>query len=291
MILTEAQEDNMARYTRDEMLQKLKELSAKDTVYKVEVDDAKYYLSSVYDAAKDAVREEFTHAGKWESLSEAERVIDMPYALQHLFGKTFLKSVEVAKKAAGGTTPYIDAIGHMVSELSPLNTMMQALIKRQVKGRRPAETTKVVVGTRTQLRATCPWCFRDHAVNNGRMVAHGYTLAHGYQSGNCSGRGHLHFGTESGRDLAASVATTLTEQAAKNDAAAGRLRAGDTTVAVLDRKTYKIVENPTQPQMNREAAILENTAYGQRSHARFLAKMVAEWQPKEPREVEIEITE
>lgn len=108
----------MARFTRDEMLQKLKDLSDKETVFKVEVDDMKYHLSSVYDRAKYAVSEEFTHAGKWEKLTRVEAEMDLPYSLAHLFGKKFLKSLNDAV-AKVGRTPYLDAIGHLVSQISP----------------------------------------------------------------------------------------------------------------------------------------------------------------------------
>lgn len=281
----------MARYTRDEMLQKLRDLTDKPVVYKTEVDDAKYHLSNVFDAEKYKIGEAFTHAGQWQNLTEAERKIDLPYELRHLFGKKFIKSIDDAKAELGRSTDYIDAVGSMVSELSLLHTLMQNLIARQVKGRRPAESTKKVIGTRVQHRAICPCCFRQQAVNGGRMVAHGYTLEHGYQNGNCMGRDKLHFGTESGRDLAASTARVLEEQADKNAAVADKLRAGDTSIVIFDRKSLKVIENPTRHQMNAAAAEYESSAYGQRYHANFLKKMVAEWTPQDPIEVVVEITE
>lgn len=280
----------MPRPTLPETLQMLRDLAAKEVVFKVEVDDAKYYVGQAYDAARNKLRETYTYAGRWEALSTAENAIDLPYSLVHLFGKKFLKSIETAKAELKGTTPYIDAIGHMVSELSPLNTIMQGLITRQVKGRRPVESNKVVIGTRTQLRAICPCCFREQAVNGVFMVSHGYTLQHNFQQGICSGFNTQHFGTEIGRDIAAASARGLDKQADLNDAVVARLRAGDPSVAVYDGKG-KLIVLPTTRQQQDAAYRIEGHARSQRQHAQFLMKMVAGWTPQEPREVKIDITE
>lgn len=281
----------MARHTRDEMLQKLRDLTDKPLVYKTEVDDAKYHLANVFDAEKRKIGEAFTHAGQWQNLTEAERKIDLPYELRHLFGKKFIKSIDDAKAALGHSTPYIDAVGHMVSELSPLHTLMQNLIERQVKGRRPAESTKKIIGTRTQLRAICPVCFRQQAVDeNGRMVAHGYTLQYGFQNGTCMGHGKPHFGTEEGRGVTAAFAKRLTDDAPKTLANAQRYRAGDESLPVLDHR-FRVIKNPTQRDRNNHADRMEGSVRMQLAHAAELNKHVDAWQPRDPIKVQVDIVE
>lgn len=281
----------MARYTRDEMLQKLRDLTDKPLVYKTEVDDAKYHLANVFDAEKRKIGEAFTHAGQWQSLSEAERKVDLPYELRHLFGKKFIKSIDDAKAALGRSTPYIDAVGHMVSELSPLHTLMQNLIERQVKGRRPAESTKKIIGTRTQLRAICPVCFRQQAVDeNGRMVAHGYTLQYGFQNGTCMGHRLDHFGTVTGRKTAERIAGDAERRERALLEKAERLKAGDTSIPLYDRKG-KAIENPTTRDRNNAAAMLEGDARMAAAHAKFVHSQIAGWQPHDPVKVQVDIVE
>ncbi|UVD36582.1 hypothetical protein RCXUPER_164 [Rhodobacter phage RcXuper] len=280
----------MARYTRDEMLQKLRDLTDKPLVYKTEVDDAKYHLANVFDAEKRKIGEAFTHAGQWQNLSEAERKVDLPYELRHLFGKKFIKSIDDAKETLGRSTPYLDAVGHMVSELSPLHTLMQNLIARQVKGRRPVESTKKIVGTRTQLRAICPICFRQHAVDGQNMVSHGFTLQYGFQNGICSGYRRPHFGTEAGR--------AVTEKAAADNAAhaealrrnAAKILSGESTIALRDRKG-NIIENPTQRDRIIASSQLEGQAGQTEAYVRFLQTQLANWQPHDPVKVQVDILE
>lgn len=279
----------MARYTRDEMLQKLKDLTAQDVVYKVEVDDAKYHLGNVYDRAKYSLGEEFTHAGKWQALTEVENAIDLPYSLQHLFGKKFLKSLEDAITKVGRTA-YLDAVGHMVSEMSPLNTMMQALIARQVKGRRPQEP-KTIIGTRTQLRAICPCCFRQHAVDEaGRMVAHGYTLEYGYQNGTCSGHRKPHFGTVEGRTITEQTAERSINDAGMIEKNADVIEADPTGHTIRDSRGHPI-EKPTIRDVKLQIERMRYSARQRRSYAAFLNQQVAQWKPADPVEVTVDITE
>lgn len=280
----------MARYTRDEMLQKLRDMTDKPLVYKTEVDDAKYHLANVFDAEKRKIGEAFTHAGQWQNLSEAERKVDLPYELRHLFGKKFIKSIDDAKAALGRSTPYLDAVGHMVSDLSPLHTLMQNLIARQVKGRRPAESTKKIIGTRTQLRAICPICFRQHAVDGQNMVSHGFTLRYGFQQGICSGYRRPHFGTEAGR--------AVTEKAAADNAAhaealrrnAAKILSGESAIALRDRNG-NVIENPTQRDRIIASSQLEGQAGQTEAYVRFLQNQLANWQPHDPVMVQVDIVE
>lgn len=280
----------MARFTRDELFEVIKALTAKETVYKTEVDDVKAHLSRVYDAAKEQIGKEFTYAGKWQSLSEAEREIYLPYTLAHLFGKTFLKSIDVAKQKNGGTTPYIDAIGSMISSLSPLHTATQNLILRQVKGRRPVVSTKKVIGTRIQLRAICPVCFREHAVDGGKMVSHGYTLEYGFQNGICTGYRKPHFGTEEGRKVTEAAVVSNRNWAETTRADAEKVRNGTSTSPVRNYKGGEIKE-PTQRDRDNYANFLTSNAAQAERYADFLAQQVASWKPRDPKEYTIEVTE
>lgn len=118
-------------------------LTARDTVYKVECDDLKYHLSHAYDKARSAVAEKYTWAGKWEKLTLTERALDqaIPYELRHMYGKTFEKVLD-----ATDIGEYKDAILTIRGRFRPIYLKTQALIARQVKARRPVESTRVVIG-------------------------------------------------------------------------------------------------------------------------------------------------
>lgn len=47
---------------------------------------------------------------------------------------------------------------------------------------------------RTQQRGICIMCGKEHALQDEKMVAHGYTIDHHQQHGNCSGVGLVHYG-------------------------------------------------------------------------------------------------
>lgn len=167
---------------------------------------------------------------------------------------------------------------------------MQALIARQVKGRRPVESNKTVIGTRIQLRAICPCCFREQAVDGVRMVSHGYTLDYGFQNGICHGHHKPHFGTPEGRDYTAQQATFTRAHADLVARNADAVERDPTGVDIRDHSGY-VIKDPTPRQIQTHIERMREGVRQRRSYAAMLEKMVADWKPREPREVVIEITE
>jgi len=70
---------------------------------------------------------------------------------------------------------------------------------------------------RTQFRAECAHCGRDHAVRGVRMVAHGYKVPTGWHQfvGTCAGTDRPHFGTVEGREYRAAIAQAFRDLATR----------------------------------------------------------------------------
>lgn len=174
--------------------------------------------------------------------------------------------------------------------MSPLNTLMQALIARQVKGRRPPEP-KTVIGTRTQLRAICPCCFRQQAVDDAnRMVSHGYTLDYGYQNGICYGFRKPHFGTVEGRTIAELAETKALFDAGMIEKNADIVEADPSAHTIRDYYG-KEIKAPDVYQIESHIYRMRSSARQCRQYASFINLRLASWKLADPVEVTVDITE
>jgi len=62
---------------------------------------------------------------------------------------------------------------------------------RIVKGRKPSTTPRTTPERTIENTGTCGCCGKNVKMDsNGRLVAHGYTIKYGFQSGNCFGVGY-----------------------------------------------------------------------------------------------------
>lgn len=274
----------MKRHTLESVTATIDALTQQDTVYKVDVDAAKDELSRAYDNARNEYGKHFTHAGQWQNLTEEERAVDLPYEVRHLFGKKFSTTLVNAPD-----TNAMNVIRNIQEGFRPVYLKLQALIERQVKGRKPVERAKRVVGTRTQLRAICPCCFKQHAVKNDRLVAHGYTLYYGFQNGTCSGAGKKHFGTEAGRDEAARMAENARSQGEAMLQTSEDVLANPAKYTIRDYRARPI-ENPNAGHIKEHAQRIAHNGEGLIRYADEVANRVENWKPEDTVEVEVEVT-
>jgi hypothetical protein len=254
-------------------------------VYKTEVDALKYDFNHAFGADEKRIKDSTYLNIDHKACSESDNALywAIPYEVRHYYGKKFSDFL-----VACDDSPFKDGIVSHRNRWKPLFDELQALIARQVKGRRPPEP-KNVIGTRTQLRAVCPICFRMQAVRGVRMVAHGYTLDYGYQNGVCSGEGKPHFGTEEGRDITKKTAESFEVGARSLRANAPLALTGE--ILPRDRKTFKTIENPTQDQKQALHDRMIWDAQNDERYATQLNLMVANWTPQEAIEVTVDITE
>jgi hypothetical protein len=281
----------MARPTnRDEALEALEALDAREKVFKVEVEELKYSVIRVFEKERDAVKDKYVFAGRYQNLTRAERDIDlaMPYELRHWMGSKFEKAIDKANRDTGGTE-FLSAIMNLKASWSLPHIVLQRLIGKAVSGRRPVERTRKVIGERPQLRATCPCCFRQQAISGDCMVDHGFQLKWEQRNGSCSGVRQPHFGTVGGRMFAESLAANYRRQAEQTRKTADAVMRGE--VQIRDRKTLKFIEAPTEAQLKRHASDLLGDAQMMEITARQLEVFVAKWEEKEPVTVMVEVFE
>lgn len=275
----------MSRHTIETIRDIIAELRGQDVVYKTEVDLLKHHFTRTFERDWENVKDtkHLKVPQSNQSSSDTALYFAAPYEVRHWYGKKFDKTLQDTPDSE-----FKDATVSHRNRWRPLYQALQDLIARQVKGRKPVERTKKVIGTRKQLRAVCPCCFKDHAVQGGRLVAHGYTLDYGFQNGNCRGVGKMHFGTTEGvqftQDLIREVEASIERQKERC------VLIGKRELKPLDQRGI-IIEVPTQRQWDAFMYQIESQIRSDLFYTEFLQKMVSEWKFVEPVEVEVEITE
>lgn len=156
-----------------------------------------------------------------------------------------------------------------------------------------------MTATTTQLRGTCPICFRDHATRDGgRMVQHGYERPQGWHMNvrECSGTSSYHFGTEAGRGEAAAYAAAIRRHAQGQRERAAALRAGEVAELTVSGLRHRDPPRTITPAAGYEweraveaaARSADSNAKQADAAAADVEKRVAEWKPAELREVAVE---
>lgn len=143
--------------------------------------------------------------------------------------------------------------------------------------------------TRTQYRAECSACGRDHAVDGGGRIAdHGYKVEWHSRHGRCLGSNVQHFGTKEGRDYRASIAANIAEQSVKFAKSAADVESGLMVPNIYDWRTKKRIDDPAPWQIKQwvEAMKRKSQQYLDESHR--MQRTVDEWKERFPREVEVE---
>lgn len=273
----------MAKPTLVTVTDKLYELRAKETAYKVEVDGVKVDFSRAFEADRDAVREKYVQAGKYRNLTDAERVIEteMPYEVRHWYGKKYSTLLADAPETA-----FIDAVRSHRNRWRPLYMALLEQIERQVKGRVPRPVDPDAP-TRTQRRAICACCFREIAVNDAGFIHdHGFDIGHGFRNGTCSGANVQHFGTQEGRDACIVFRAFYRKQAEKHRKAAADFESGERVPVVLDRNEVRIT-NLTIHHIREAIREQEFIARQLESYAKNMDGRIATWVPADPRDVQV----
>lgn len=160
--------------------------------------------------------------------------------------------------------------------------------------------------TRNQYRATCPICFRDHAVRDTDeapvMVQHGYVRPEGWHQNvnECQGTDAAHFGTPRGRVTAAGYAETIRRFAASRRADAERVRTNPPSSVMVNGKYLPKEREYEQVSIDasdyRYAGKIESMIHSLETDAKHadstaaeIERRVAAWQPATPREVAVEV--
>ncbi len=148
-----------------------------------------------------------------------------------------------------------------------------------------------MTSTRTQERGICIYCGKEHAVQDDRMVAHGYTVEFHQQNGNCSGVGRVHYGhVEAPAEIERGIAAM--RQSAKDL---------QLSVAIKEREIEQLRALPIGQQDHQHTSILRSERFQLSVLKKSLAsmpfqiehmeKLLANWKEKPTRLVDLEVEE
>lgn len=157
-----------------------------EVVYNVDFKDAKDSLGRAFSEANDKmVSEPFFWAGKYESLPEEVSELHWLTWSAHLAPSLLKKVNKVAVDH-----PCRDAMLELLNEFAPIMEAVKAAKGRVVKGRKPSTTPRKTEERTIENTGTCGCCGKNVKLSGGKLVAHGYTIKYGFQSGNCFGVGY-----------------------------------------------------------------------------------------------------
>lgn len=160
------------------------------SIRNVEMDAVKTTISrAIEEAFSKHVRAVFSHAGKWEDLSDAENEL-LDSCSPGSVPSTLVAMKRV--KASKLDTPLTRAMTEVLTEAVALVEMIASLKDKIVKGRAPSAAP--VAENPNKIVRTCPCCLRPIAINltTRKMVHHGYTRpGEGWQTASCMGIEYL----------------------------------------------------------------------------------------------------
>ena len=156
------------------------------TIYNVDFKSWKDYANRGYEkAVSEKVRSPFFHCGEYENRTERERDIEnaVPYGLHQFPSKKLLKLIEGANE-----TPMVSAVVELIATWKPVSDTVKALKPMVVMGRKPSTDPRKTPERTLENTGTCAVCEMNVKLDKGQhIVAHGYTIRWGFQSGNCHG--------------------------------------------------------------------------------------------------------
>lgn len=155
--------------------------------------------------------------------------------------------------------------------------------------------------TKTQLRAVCPVCFKDHAVRNDNMVQHGYERPEGWHQnvGACAGVARPHFGTVQGRNYALQFIKGVKQYADRQTRQAEAIKSGKvTTLSVrkgfgmraitVDVTQSTCTEYDWNQHVKGATHRAESNARSAMQQYTAVMKYITDWVATPPRSVDVE---
>jgi len=157
-----------------------------EVIYNVDFKDAKDSLGRAFEEANSKmVSEPFFWGGKGNDLPEA--IVELHWlSWQAHLAPSLLKKVIKANI----DHPVCTAMLELLNEFAPIMENAKAAKARVIKGRKPSATPRTTPERTIENTGTCGCCGKNVKMGGGRLVAHGYTIKYGFQSGNCFGVGY-----------------------------------------------------------------------------------------------------
>lgn len=157
-----------------------------EVIYNVDFKDAKDSLGRAFDEANEKmIRKPFFWGGGYESLPTEVADLDYLSWSAHLAPSLLKKVTKVAVDH-----PARDAMLELLNEFAPIMEAVKAAKSRVVKGRKPSANPRQTPERTIENTGTCGCCGKNVKMSGRILVAHGYTIKYGFQSGSCFGVGY-----------------------------------------------------------------------------------------------------
>lgn len=163
-------------------LKQIETALAAEVIYNVDFVELKSQLNRLIDKADRAAHDAYLAAARGNR--ERDVLMDAYYGspMAHTL-KSFAKKLPATAPAE--LMPALTLWRQMVVDFTPAAEALQAAKGRVLKARKPSATPRKTPERTIENTGTCPCCGQNVKLNAGRLVAHGYTIRWGFQSGNC----------------------------------------------------------------------------------------------------------
>ena len=164
-------------------LKQLETALAAEVIYNVDFVELKTRLNRLIEQAHKAAQDAYLaalHGGNADDAAMRDLYYASPAA--HTL-KAYARRLPHTAPA-----PYLPALQlfrDVLVTFRPAAERLAAAKGRVIKARKPSTTPRKTPERTIENTGTCPCCGQNVKLNGGRLVAHGYTIRWGFQSGNC----------------------------------------------------------------------------------------------------------
>ena len=163
-----------------------------EVIYNVDFEETKGRLNRLIEKRHDEVQKLYLaliHADSNGRQIGDEFLTNVYYGhpMAHTM-KAFVK--RIPKSVPARAQHIVDACHALVAEFTPACEALAAAKTRVIKARKPSGKVFATPERTIDNTGTCACCGMNVKLNGGKIVAHGYTIRWGFQSGNCFGVGY-----------------------------------------------------------------------------------------------------
>jgi len=163
-------------------------ISGDRILYNVDFVELKGWLNRRLDEAHEAAQKEYLKVVHQPAHERSDELRDQYYGT--IYPHTLAGWTKKLPKSASG--PFLNALGAFWDVSVQFTPACDKFLKAKtlvVKTRKPSETPRKTPERTIDNTGTCSCCGQNVKLDGGRIVAHGYTIRYGYQSGSCAGVG------------------------------------------------------------------------------------------------------
>lgn len=163
-------------------------LAGERPLYNVDFVELKGWLNRRLDEAHEAAQKAYLKVVHTPGHERSEELQNQYYGT--IYPHTLAGWTKKLPKAASPAfAAALEAFRAVPAEFSPVCEKFLKAKLLVIKSRKPSDRPRVTPERTIDNTGTCSCCGQNVKLDGGRIVAHGYTIRYGYQSGSCAGVG------------------------------------------------------------------------------------------------------